>query len=46
MKQQLKRDLIAAIAIGAMVLGAAILPATWFGFALIGASGLTKLGSC
>ena len=40
MKQQLKRDLIAAIALGAMFLGAFILPTTWFGFVLIGGGGL------
>ncbi len=36
MNQQSKHDVIAAVSIGAMFLGAFILPATWFGFVLIG----------
>lgn len=43
MSQRSKRDAIAAIAIGAMFLGSFILPATWFGFVLVGGGGLAML---
>lgn len=43
MNQQSKRDVIAAIAIACMFLGAFILPITWLGFVLIGGGALGML---
>lgn len=43
MNKQSKRDVIAAVSLGAMFVGAFMLPATWFGFVLIGAGGLAML---
>lgn len=43
MSKQPKRDLIVAVAIGSMFLGAFILPSTWLGFVLIGGGGLVAL---
>jgi hypothetical protein len=43
MSQQSKRDLIAAVSIGLMFVGAFILPITALGLALIGAGGIAML---
>lgn len=43
MSKQSKRDLIVAVAICSMFLGAFILPTTWLGFVLIGGGGLVAL---
>ena len=43
MNQQSKRDVIAAVSVGTMFLGAFILPTTWFGFVLIGGGGAAML---